>query len=150
MYGTPVAPCPEFDKKRIHAPAAYRLAASNKVPWNVLQRADDLWRHAHPNTSYSGSYHALSPSRWFDHELGLITTTAIASHLIRAHNKNRTKAAVQCLVSKECQCDEKLEDWEPNVVVDSAEIEDDLSDGCISIHSGCASRPPTPAVSPHS
>ena len=129
MYGTPVAPCPEFDKKRIHAPAAYRLAASNKVPWNVLQRADDLWRHEHPNTSYSGSYHAMSPRRWFDHELGLITSSAIASHLIRAHNKNRAKPAVECLVSKECRCEDKLESWEAPVALAA----DDLDDGCISI-----------------
>ena len=121
--------------------------ASNKVPWNVLQRADDLWRHEHPNTSYSGSYHAMSPRRWSDHALGLITSSAIASHLIRAHNKNRAKPAVECLVSKECRCEDKLECWEAPVALAA----DDLDDGCISIDdSGCASRPPTPTVLPHS
>ena len=39
------------------------------------------------------------------------------SHLIRAHNKNRTKPAVECLVSKECQCEEKLEGWEAPVAL---------------------------------
>ena len=106
-----------------------------------------LWRYAHPDTSYSGSYHAMSPRRWFDHELGLITTTAIASHLIRAHNKNRTKPAVRCLVSEDCRCDDKLESWEARVGFVAT---DSLDDDCVSIHSGCASRPPTPTVSPHS
>ena len=101
--------CPEIDKKRINAPAAYRLASSLKTPWGVLKRANDLWRHEHPDTSYSGSYRAMTPESWFDHELGLITSSAIASHILRAYNKNKSKPAVRCLVSKECHCDDKLE-----------------------------------------
>ena len=124
MYGTDAMPCPEFDKKRINAPAAYRLASSLKTPWGVLKRANDLWRHEHPDTSYSGSYRAMTPESWFDHELGLITSSAIASHILRAYNKNKSKPAVRCLVSKECHCDDKLESWEAPIAVD-ASLEDD-------------------------
>ena len=36
MYGTSPMPCPDFDAKRINAPAAYKLACSPKVPWGIL------------------------------------------------------------------------------------------------------------------
>jgi len=142
MYGTNAMPCPEFDSKRIHAPAAYRLACSPKVPWGVLARADILWRAEQPDTSYSGSFRAMTPSAWFDQEFGLITSSAIASHILRAHNKNKSKPAVQCLVSEECHCDNKLESWE----APTTEFGND-DDSCISnLSSASASRPTDPTV----
>ena len=111
-----------------------------------MKRANDLWRHEHPDASYSGSYRAMTPESWFDHEFGLITSSAIASHILRAYNKtNKSKPAVRCLVSKECHCDDKLESWEAPITVDT-----NLEDDCISIHSSAsASRPAEPAVLPH-
>ena len=142
MYGSPAMPCPDFDSKRIHAPAAYRLACSSKVPWGVLNRADILWRAAQPDTSYSGSFRAMTPSAWFDQEFGLITSSAIASHILRAHNKNKSKPAVRCLVSEECHCDAKLESWE----APTADLNDD-DNSCFSIlSSASASRPAEPTV----
>ena len=81
-----------------------------------------MWRAEQPDTSYSGSFHAMTPSRWFDQEFGLITSSAIASHILRAHNKNRSKPAVQCCVSKDCNCDD-------NPAVDEArtDVVDDVS-----------------------
>ena len=146
MYGTDAMPCPEFDKKRINAPAAYRLASSLKTPWGVLKRANDLWRHEHPDTSYSGSYRAMTPESWFDHEFGLITSSAIASHILRAYNKNKSTPPVRCRVSKECHCEDKLESWEAPIAVDAS-----LEDDCISMNSSdSALRPAESAVSPHS
>ena len=142
MYGTNAMPCPDFDSKRIHAPAAYRLACSSKVPWGILARADILWRAEQPDTSYSGSFRAMTPSAWFDQEFGLITSSAIASHILRAHNKNKSKPAIQCLVSEECHCDNKLESWE----APTTEFDND-DDSCISnLSSASASRPADPTV----
>lgn len=63
-------------------------------------------------------------------------------HILRAHNKNKSKPAVRCLVSEECHCDDKLESWEaPTAVLD----DDDTS--CISnFSSASASRPAEPTV----
>ena len=84
----------------------------------------------------------MTPRAWFDQEFGLITSSAIASHVLRAHNKNKSKPAVRCLVSEECHCDDKLESWEaPTAVLD----DDDTS--CISnFSSASASRPAEPTV----
>jgi hypothetical protein len=64
----------------------------------------------------------MTPSRWFDQEFGLITSSAIASHILRAHNKNRSKPAVQCCVSKDCHCDDS-----PAVVEADMDVLDDVS-----------------------
>ena len=39
------------------------------------------------NNLMSGSFRAMTPYAWFDQEFGLITLSAIASHILRAHNK---------------------------------------------------------------
>ena len=76
MYGTPAMDCPDFAKGRPEAAAAYRLADSLKVPWGVLKRANDIWRHEHEGCSFGGSYHAMTPEAWFDQEFGLVTSSA--------------------------------------------------------------------------
>ena len=84
----------------------------------------------------------MTPSAWFDQEFGLITSSAIASHILRAHNKNKSKPAIKCLVSEECHCDNKLESWE----APTTEFDND-DDSCISnLSSASASRPADPTV----
>jgi hypothetical protein len=108
MYGTTAMDCPDFSNNRIHAAAAYRLADSLRVPWGILKRANDIWRHEHEGSSFGGSYHAMTPEIWFEQEFGLITSSAIASHLLRAHSRNKSKATVRCLVSDDDRCEEHL------------------------------------------
>ena len=70
-----------------------------------------LWRLEHPDTSYSGSYRAMTPRTWFDQEFGLITSSAIASHILRAYNRNRSAptATVQRLVRDDYHCEVSAE-----------------------------------------
>ena len=70
----------------------------------------------------------MTPEIWFDQEFGLITSSAIASHILRAHNRNSTKSAVHCLMSDECRCENKLESWEAPEAVD----EDVTTERCFS------------------
>ena len=142
MYGTSAMPCPDFDPTRINAPAAYKLACSPKVPSGVLDRADTLWRADHPDTSYSGSYRAMTPRIWFDQELGLITSSAIASHILRTYNKNRTTTNTQSLISETFTPAYQFNDMDAPVV--------DCHDDCTSVCSSGCSAHSAPAVSPHS
>ena len=45
----------------------------------------DIWRPTHPSQPYGGTHHTACPSRYFDQELGLVISTAISSHLLRAY-----------------------------------------------------------------
>ena len=89
----------------------------------------------------------MTPETWFDQEFGLITSSAIASHILRAHNPNRTKPAVHCLVSDDCRCEDKLENWEAPAEVPAV---DSTDDDCISISSDSGQCLAEPTVLPHS
>ena len=105
IYGTDAIRQPPFPPDRKQASAADRVARSPKVPRAILQRADKLWREANPDIHYGDAHNAMTPTRYFDQQLGLVISTAISSHILRAHNKNKTKPPIQCHVSKECQCE---------------------------------------------
>jgi hypothetical protein len=105
LYGTDAMEMADYIDTRIHAEAADRLARSAKVPRAVLERADKIWRRDNPSLHYGGSYRAMTPSVYFDQQFGLVISSAISSHLIRAHNKNKTKKPVRCGVDKECKCE---------------------------------------------
>ena len=137
MYGTAAMDCPDFATDRIHAAAAYRLADSLRVPWGILNRANDIWRHEHEGCSFGGSYHAQTPTIWFEQEFGLVTSSAIASHLLRAHDKIKSKPAIRCVVTDDNRCvDHLLSRKEPVVL----EADDNMVDDCsMSISSSCAS-----------
>ena len=95
----------DYAESRIHAAAADRVARSPKVPRAILEKADKIWRKENPNLHYGGSYRAMTPSVYFDQQLGLTISTAISSHIIRAYNKNKSKAPIQCLIDVECNCE---------------------------------------------
>ena len=86
LYGHDTLPH-NTSKDRPHGQACKETARSAQVPHNILGRANQLWRRDHPRESYGGSYKAIDPKLHFDQELGLIMSTAIASHLLRARNK---------------------------------------------------------------
>ena len=86
----------DFMDGAVQAAAAARVAISPKVPHGLLPRADKIWRATHPTSPYSGSHHATSPSRHFDQELGLVISTAISSHLLRAYDKNAKLRPLEC------------------------------------------------------
>jgi len=68
-----------------------------------------LWRRDHPDTPYGESFSAMTPTRHFEQKFGLVISTAVSSHLLRANNKIRSKPPVQCLVSELCHCDDKVD-----------------------------------------
>ena len=112
LYGDDPLPPPSFVDGRIHAPAADRLARSYKVPRALLQRADDIWRHSEPDQSYSGSYMAMTPSAHFNQKMGLVISSAVSSHLLRAHNRNKQLKPVKCMVDSACSCEGKFDPTE--------------------------------------
>ena len=90
-------PLPDFKSNRPNAKAAAKLASSSRhVPRGILKRANDIWRSEHPDTFYGKSYKAMDPWTYFDQELGLVISTAISSHLLRAHNKNKALPPLEC------------------------------------------------------
>src|SRR5210317_750893 len=90
LYGSDAMPLPDFKSNRPNAKTAAKLATSSRhVPRGVLKRANDIWKAEHPDTFYGNSYKAMNPWTYFDQELGLVISTAISSHLLRAHNKNK-------------------------------------------------------------
>ena len=106
LYGTDaLPPRPDFMDDRPHAAAAWRVATSPVVPRGILERADTIWRSQHPNKFYGDSHRATTPSMWFNKQLGLVISTSVSAHLIRAHNKNKSKKPVQCGADKDCPCD---------------------------------------------
>lgn len=94
LYGTPALPLPAFDEEtQRNAKSMAQIARSNKVPHGVLPRANAIWKKEHPDEFYGYSYKAMDPMTWAEQQLGLITSTAIANHILRAHGKVQTKLA---------------------------------------------------------
>ena len=93
LYDVDSIPITNFTDGRVQAEAASRVARSPKVPRAVLQRANVS---ENPDTCYGTSYKAMDPMRYFQQQLGLVISKAISSHLIRAHNKNKSKRPLEC------------------------------------------------------
>eukprot|EP00581_Thalassiosira_minuscula_P003392 CAMPEP_0183742432 /NCGR_PEP_ID=MMETSP0737-20130205/64693_1 /TAXON_ID=385413 /ORGANISM="Thalassiosira miniscula, Strain CCMP1093" /LENGTH=182 /DNA_ID=CAMNT_0025978017 /DNA_START=422 /DNA_END=970 /DNA_ORIENTATION=+ len=106
LYGTDAAPSPPFRDDRPNAKKADRLARSSKVPRALLPRANDFWRKENPDMNYGDSYKTTDPTIYFEHEAGLIISTAVSSHILRAHNKNGHLKPIRCGIDKECKCTE--------------------------------------------
>mmetsp|Transcript_21517 Transcript_21517/g.45501 ORF Transcript_21517/g.45501 Transcript_21517/m.45501 type:complete len:227 (+) Transcript_21517:1667-2347(+) len=104
LYGIDAIPPPNFPDDRQNAAKADRLARSAKVPRALLPRANDLWRKDNPDFHYGDSYKTMNPQTFFEHEAGLVISTAFSSHLLRAHNKNRKLKPIRCGIDKECKC----------------------------------------------
>ena len=105
LYGTDALPPPDFMDDRPHAAAAWRVATSPVVPRGLLEQADIIWKSQHPNKFYGDSHRATTPTMWFNKQLGLHISTSVSAHLIRAHNKNKSKKPVRCGVDNDCPCD---------------------------------------------
>ena len=89
LYGHDTEPHTTFKNKPC-ANTCEESARSTKVPHNMLGRANYIWRTTHPQEFYGGSYKAMDPRTHFDQTLGLIMSTSITSHLLRAHKRVRT------------------------------------------------------------
>ena len=70
-------------------------ARSSRVPHDTLGRANYVWRTSHPHEFYGGSYKSMDLRTHFDQSLGLVMSTAISSHLLRAHKRIRTARTVR-------------------------------------------------------
>ena len=103
LYGSDPDPLPNFIPSRRYAKEAAQLAVSPAVPRGLLPRANALWRASHPDISYSGSYQAMDPWTHFDQQLGLVISTAVSSHLLRAHFKNDSTPHI-CPGACDCFC----------------------------------------------
>ena len=75
---------------------AARLMRSPIAPHGILRRANVIWRSEHPESFYGGSYKCMDPWTHFDQQLGLVISTAISSHLLRAHNRMTSRRPMEC------------------------------------------------------
>ena len=106
LYGTD-ALIPDFDNSRPKAFEMAHEANSKDVPRGILDHANTIWRKSNPDSFYSGSYKAMDPKIHFEQQLGLIISTSVSSHLLRAHNKNKSLPPLQCPGHCEaCNCDD--------------------------------------------
>ena len=77
-------------RDRPNANICEESARSTKVPHNMLGRANFIWRTTHTQEFFRGSHKAMDPRTHFNQSFGLIMSTSIASHLLRAHKRVRT------------------------------------------------------------
>ena len=101
LYGEDPLPSPNFADGRINAEAVEKIARSAKVSRGVLKRANDIWRCTNPDSSYSGSYKAMDPLTHYNQQMGLIISTSISSHLLRAHEKKQIQTTP--IMQMQCQ-----------------------------------------------
>lgn len=117
LYGSDPMELPDFRSSRPRASDAAHLATSYKMPRGLLPRANAIWKAEHPECFYGGSYKAMDPWSYFDQQLGFVMSTALSSHILRAHNKNQSGAPVRCPGPADCDCchfdDEELFDLDP-------------------------------------
>ena len=68
------------------------------MPRGVLERANNIWRHEHPDEFFGYSYKAMDPKTYAVQQLGLISSTAIANHILRSYGKakSRPTASPKC------------------------------------------------------
>jgi hypothetical protein len=76
-----ILPLPEFSADRPNATRAAALAVMNRTPYNVLGKADMIWKESHGSRLFDGSYMSQSPSTWANQRLGLSTVTHLANHI---------------------------------------------------------------------
>jgi hypothetical protein len=76
-----IIPLPEFSADRPNATRAAALAVTNRTPYNVLGKADKIWKEVHSSKLFDGSYMSQSPSTWANQRLGLATVTHLANHI---------------------------------------------------------------------
>ena len=69
------------------------------------------------NYFYRGSYQAMDPLAHFDQQLGLIISTLVSSHLLRAHDENKALPPLECRGECDaCNCDDDINDNDISLV----------------------------------
>ena len=53
-----------------HARKMANRASSTKIPSNILERADEIWRRQHPNENFGQSYKSPDPSTYYTQQFG--------------------------------------------------------------------------------
>jgi hypothetical protein len=91
LFGKEAMKIPNFKESQNNAKAAAEFARSTKVPHSVLPRANEIWRKEHPEEFYGHSYKAMDPTTYATQQLGLITSTALSNHILRAHKKVKSR-----------------------------------------------------------
>ena len=102
LYGEDPMPLPDFCTTHPRAKEAAQLVTLDRVPCGLLPRANFIWKKEHPESFYRGSYKAMDPWSYFNQQLGFVISTAISSHILRAHNKNQSNAPLCCPGAAEC------------------------------------------------
>ena len=92
--GTDPIALPNFPEDRPHAKQAALRAISANTPYDIIGRADKLWRAEQGDTPFNGSFLSPSPSIWANQQLGLICCTSLANHINTSFNHLRLKANV--------------------------------------------------------
>ena len=70
----------------------------------------NIWRHEHPDEFFGYSYKAMDPKTYAVQQLGLISSTAIANHILRSYGKAKSrptaspKSALVGLLLKDDAC----------------------------------------------
>ena len=82
LFGKEVMKFPKFSENQQNAKKAAKLACSTNVLHSVLHRANEIWRKEHEEEFYGHSYKAMDLLTNAEQQLGLITTIAIADHIL--------------------------------------------------------------------
>jgi hypothetical protein len=95
-----ILPLPTFSPDQPNSTQAAALAITNCTPYNVLGKADTIWKESHGSKlfDFDGSYMSQSPGTWANQRLGLATVTHLANHI----NTSLTKIK-HCRFNKEKQ-----------------------------------------------
>ena len=94
MYGYDTEPHRIF-RNRPNANICEGSAQNSRVPNDMLGIANHIWRATHPHKLYgAGSYKQMVRRTHFDQSLGLVMSTAIVSHLLRARKRTCTVSTI--------------------------------------------------------
>jgi len=74
-------PLPKFPDDRPNATRAALLAINHRTPYDILGKADKIWKAKYGKKLFDGSYLSQLPSNWANQRLGLATITHIANHV---------------------------------------------------------------------
>ncbi len=88
-------PLPTFSQDRPNATRAAERATTHRTPYDVLTKADKVWRKTHGHALFNGSYLSQSPSIWANQCIGLAAITHSANHINTSLTKYNPAEMVQ-------------------------------------------------------
>ena len=87
LTGRRALPLPNFSEDRPNAKRAADTAISTKTPYDILGKANKIWRNSNGDRPFGGTYLSSTPQIWADQHLGLAIQSNLATHIKKSLTK---------------------------------------------------------------